>query len=34
MEGLLVIVDLDTALAQEPVEEDQYSRLIATMVRL
>ena len=34
MVGLLMIVDLDTVLNQEPVEEDQYSHLTATMVRL
>jgi hypothetical protein len=34
MVGLLMIVDLDTVLNQEPVEEDQNSHLTATMVRL
>jgi hypothetical protein len=34
MVGLLVIVDLDTVRAQESVEEDKYSHLTATTVRL
>ena len=34
MVGLPVVVDLDAVLNQEPVEEDQYSHLTATMVRL
>jgi hypothetical protein len=34
MVGLLVVVDLDTVPAQEPVEEDKHSHLIATMARL
>jgi hypothetical protein len=34
MVGLLVIVDLDTGLAQQPVEADRYSHMTATMVRL
>jgi hypothetical protein len=34
MVGLLVTVDLDTGLAQQPVEEARHNQLTATMVRL